>query len=52
MISLDANSKSRDVLASFKAALLALLKEAAVPTGDLGSALCPKNNKVTYAQNR
>lgn len=38
MISLEANSNNRDEFASFKACLLALLKEAAVPTGDLGSA--------------
>lgn len=33
-----ANSKKSDVLASFRAYLLAFENEAAVPTGDLGSA--------------
>lgn len=37
MISLEANSNNNDVLASFKAPRLALLKDAAVPVGDLGS---------------
>lgn len=36
--SLVANSKNREVFASFKAYLLAFEKDAAVPTGDLGSA--------------
>lgn len=37
MISFDANSNNREELASFKACLLALLNEAAVPVGDFGS---------------
>lgn len=37
MISFEANSKSNEEFASFKACLLALLKEAAEPMGDLGS---------------
>lgn len=46
IISFEANSKRRDVLASFKAALLALLKDAAVPTGDFGSALRPVGTEI------
>lgn len=46
--SLVANSKKREVLASFKAYLFALEKDAAVPTGDLGSAPPPKITKLNY----
>lgn len=46
MISLEANSNNNDVLASFKAPRLALLKDAAVPVGDLGSAPPTVNNII------
>lgn len=39
--SLVANSKNSEVLASFRAYLLALENDAAVPTGDFGSAPPP-----------
>lgn len=42
MSSLVANSRNNEVLASFRAYLLALENEAAVPTGDLGSAPPPR----------
>lgn len=45
MISLDANSNNSDELASFRACLLALLKDAAVPLGDLGSTPPTENKK-------
>lgn len=41
-----ANSKNSEVLASFKAYLLALENEAAVPTGDLGSAPPPLSRNI------
>lgn len=44
-ISLEVSSKIRDELAKFRAAKLALLKEAAVPSGD--RALMPPSVKKT-----
>jgi len=44
-ISLEVSSKIRDELAKFRAAKLALLKEAAVPSGD--RALMPPSVKET-----
>nr|CAI5856333.1 unnamed protein product [Callosobruchus analis] len=53
-ISLEANSKSSDVLASFSAFLLALLKEAATPWGDLGftppTRRIDENKVVTFSR--
>lgn len=49
-ISFEASSYSSDVLAMISAFLLALLKEAAVPAGDLASIPPPVKAKHLYYQ--